>query len=254
MDRDLRRDVDALAGVRGRGRGWWVATITAILAMPWAVDKCFGSRAKAAPPVILEFQQRPAEPRRWVEPDPGPMCELITGTATPSNLGLLLAGDATEAERRVVVTAIDGCRQTNRKVADPWLVLAVHRIEQAAGAPSGLLLAAWCREASMRTVGAVTKKVIAGDIRDGRPTSIGPFQMQGWFSKWCGGHDLRGELLWSAHCYLSRILHFLPSVTAECGEEAAWRVAEAYTANAPKYMPRGCRARSQHWDILETWQ
>jgi hypothetical protein len=180
----------------------------------------------------------------------------VTVDVVPERLGILLHDLPTQDEREVVVTAIDGCQQTNRRVADPWLALALLRLEADAGAPAGMLLAAWCREASMRTVSASTGGPIHGDVLDGVARAVGPMQMHGWWVRWCGwDRDRRADLLDSATCYLRRIVDQLDEAESECGAgDAAWRVAEALAANAPRYASHGCDARSEHWRILESWR
>lgn len=222
------------------------------VALAYACDRaCFGPPAAAAPPVILDVvrSQLPATDRS------ADVCaEPVVEHAPPTRLGVILYEPVTRTERELVVRAIDGCRQTNRDVADPWLALALARIEADAGAPPGMLLAAWCREASMMTRGRSQRR-IAGDIADGMATSFGPFQMQGWWLRWCGwSSDRRDDLLDAGTCYLARVHSLLPSAESECGSGAAWRVAEALAANHPKYAPRGCAAESQHWEILESWE
>lgn len=238
------RDMDEPA----RWKGWALLTLASggCFALAHACDRA--CLAEAAPPVIRDFARATVTDRS---------ADVCTAPAEPAHtpptrLGVLLYEPVTQAERELVVRAIDGCRQTNRAVADPWLALALARIEADAGAPPGLLLAAWCREASMRTVGARTGGPIHGDWLDGVPRAVGPFQLHGWFRAWCGGGpDEAAELIWSANCYLSRIIATLPR-TAECGV-GQWRAAEAWTANSPRYIPRGCSAESQHWQILESW-
>lgn len=219
------------------------------LALAVALDRaCLAPPAAAAPPVILDV----VRPARGIPDRSHEVCEAAPEThAPPRRLGVLLLDPVTDAERALVVRAIDGCQQTTRAVADPWLVLALARIEADAGAPPGMLLAAWCREASMRTVGARTGGPILGDWLDGVARAVGPYQLHAWFRAWCGGGpEQAADLIWSAECYLSRVLDTLP-LTAECPNP--WRVAEAWTANSPKYIPRGCAAKSQHWEILESW-
>lgn len=239
------RDIDEPA----RWRGWVTFTVAsgACFGLAHACDRA--CVAEAAPPVILEVSRSPVP----VTDRSADVCaEPVIDHAAPTRLGVLLYEPASQVERELVVRAIDGCTQTTRAVADPWLALALARIEADAGAPPGLLLAAWCREASMRTVGARTGGPIHGDWLDGVPRAIGPMQLHGWFRAWCGGGpDEAAELIWSANCYLSRIIATLPRA-AECGVNQ-WRAAEAWTANSPRYIPLGCAAESQHWQILESW-
>lgn len=232
---------------------------------------CFGGAvvldracvARAAPPVI-EWDARPvgapgppAPPHPVLYDGPAGQCQSVSDRPwwwvdeTPSRLGALLYEEPTQAERALVETAIDGCAWTNRAVADPWLALALVRIEADAGAPPGLLLAAWCREASMRTQ-AVKGGPIRGDWHDGIADAVGPMQLHAWFRAWCGGSSVEAaDLIWSATCYLSRILDQI-HLAAACPEP--WRAAEAWVANSPRYMPLGCRARSKHWETLEGWR
>ena len=197
----------------------------------------------------------------WVEPPAGQLCDDANDgiePIAPDALGLLLEGGPNEDEARMVETAIDGCRQTNRRVADPWLVLALLRIEQDMELPRGILSATWCREASMRTEMS-RGGPIRGDWRGGHPSSFGSFQLQRWFHDWCGiSISQADDLITAARCYASRILVMLPKATTLC-HDAAWPMAEAMTANAPRYrwgkgLRNPCLVKSEHWKIWESWQ
>lgn len=186
-------------------------------------------------------------------PQAGPMCldgrsEAVTWGRAPTALGLLLLGEPTPSEREIVTRAIDGCSQTNRAVADPWLVLALVRLADEAGAPPLMLVSAWCVESSMRTTSARDDGPIKGDPDGGVWRARGPLQLHDWWPAWCGGASSdRDDLVWSAGCYLRRVVAYLPQF-AECPEP--WRVSEAMAANARAYAPRGCAARSKHWRVM----
>lgn len=228
---------------------------TALAESPIPVIRPF---THAEPPVPVKTPTAP-----WVEPMAGQMCngpnDGIKPTV-PTPLGLLLEGGPNEDEARMVETAIDGCRQTNRKVADPWLVLALLRIEQDMELPIGILAATWCREASMRT--EMSKGgPIRGDWMGSHSAASGPFQTHEWFWRWCGADNRAqsDDIVWAARCYASRIIAMLPKASRLCHGDAAWAMSEAMTANAPRYnwgkgLRNPCSVKSEHWRILESWR
>ena len=133
-------------------------------------------------------------------------------------------------------------------MADPWLVLALVRLADESGAPSLMLAAAWCVESSMRTVSARDGGPIKGDLESGMWRARGPLQLHDWWAAWCGGLSSdRDDLVWSAGCYLRRVVAYLPQFSG-CAEP--WRVSEAMAANARSYAPRGCKAESKHWRVM----
>ncbi len=160
---------------------------------------------------------------------------------------------ATRNEERLVLASIDTCGQTNREVADPWLVLALLRLEGDLGVPSsarGVLPAIWCIEASMRTE-SPKGGLIRGDFSGGHAASHGPLQIAEWQEAWCGMRPgSRDNLLLAAECWVQRTNSFLGAKTKECGARDAWRVAEAMTSNPHKYKWHGCKAASKHWRQL----
>lgn len=221
-----------------------------------------GRRARATepPPVIAPIERVSPTPAPVPMPDvlpddlAVPWCEASGPRPVPdlapayslTPLALWSHDLPTPAERELVEAAIDGCGQTNRKVADPWMALVLVRLADAAGAPPLLLTAAWCVESSMRTRGA-TGGPIAGDPMDGVWRARGPFQLHGWWERWCGEYGRRDEFFWSATCYLKRVVSGRPGAEA-CNEP--WRVAEALAANGPRYARMGCEAESKHWRVM----
>ena len=162
-----------------------------------------------------------------------------------------------------MVTQIEKCSRSVRRVADPFMVLAVYRLEADLGVPDsarGILGAAWCWEAAMRT------KPRAGD--EGR--SYGPFQMMGWFWNRCGlpmNDNVMYNLPVAATCYMSLVQHFLDD--GKCPGDFAR--AQAMAANGKRYGAIGlgtaaafkdpakkqaayCSVRSKHWAELERWK
>lgn len=213
--------------------------------------------ARAEPPPLIAPIQRavvPAEPAINPEPLPdGPMCEGYSAVPVPldpplpSRLGVLLEAPISDAERIEVETQIERCARSVGKVADPWLVLALYRLESDLGVPPealGILGATWCWESAMRT------SPRSGDV--GR--SHGAFQMQDWLWEWCGARGPTMDVLDAATCYWSRVADRFESKGRRCPERARWRVSEALTANGPKYASHGCKAESLHWEELQRWR
>lgn len=127
----------------------------------------------------------------------------------------------------------------------------MQRLAVSYGAPRDILTSAWCWEAGMRSSDR-HRGPLRGDWTDANGwRAHGPFQLHGWFRHWCkmapGDAD---DVRKAAACYLSRIRYMRARV--DCGE-ASWQVAEALTANAPRYVPWRCRAKSEHWRMMETW-
>lgn len=208
------------------------------------------------PPVIAPIVRRvvlPPEPAAVaVLPSlgDGPMCEapvVLPGTIPPSHLGVLIAEPPTDPERAEVERQIDRCARDVRAVADPWLVLALWRLEADLGVPEaarGILGASWCWEAAMR------ERPRAGD--HGR--SFGPYQMQAWHWAWCGARGPSDDIIEAANCYWARVEDRYRVRTSGCPERVRWRVAEALAANGPRYLPLGCAAESKHWKELQRWR
>ena len=190
-------------------------------------------------------EPRRLTPCRWPEPVEGP---------APTLLGVLLEDSPTEAERAQVEAQIGGCRRQVRQVADPWLVLAVLRYEDALGVPPearGILGAVWCIEGAMRSQ-AASGGPLRGDVRNGRAMAHGPAQLWPWHRAWCGLTELGADDLFAAlGCYWQRVEDRRARADG-CAEP--WREAEALTANGPRYVAQGCAARSGHWREMEAWR
>ncbi len=174
----------------------------------------------------------------------------------PDEEGVLLEGEPTPYERRVVERQIQRCMRSVELVADPWRVLALFRLEEQLAIPDearGILGAIWCIESGMRTR-ASSGGPIRGDVTDGQPHAIGPLQGHAWLWQWCGlVPDAADDLFQAARCYWSRVSDRHAQLGAACGKHG-WRVAEALTANGRKYLPMGCKAESGHWLELESWR
>lgn len=204
-----------------------------------------------------ETRARPTPTIEWrTVPQDGPQChaEPAPEGPWPDRLGVLIEAPPTREERTRVVAAIDTCGQTSRAVADPWLVLALGRLEDMRGVPveaRGILAGVWCVEASMRTE-AARGGPVRGDIRDGVATAHGPMQQQSWMHAWCGMSSAGADdLLAAGDCWLLRVESLLDAAREECGAANAWRVAEAMTSNPRKYGHRKCAARtSKHWAAM----
>lgn len=213
-------------------------------------------RARAEPPpVIMEFERKPEPPP--IKPAPEAcfdcVCHWPEGPS-PTLLGVLTEELPTEAERQVVETQIARCKRDVVTVADPWLVLAVYRYEELIGVPDearGILGAVWCMEAAMRTQSA-DGEAIRGDWQDGRAMAHGPAQLWPWHRAWCGLTEAGADdVLAALGCYWQRVVDRHPKAS-RCAD--AWRVAEALTANGPKYQHHGCKAESKHWRELMRWR
>lgn len=215
--------------------------LSVVMVLVFAVDV----HAREVPPMINDIA-RPVTPARETKPESpwwltvsakraevpdGPMClpfvEEDIRVTPPTHLGVLLQDPATEAERVEVATQIMKCKRSVTRVADPFMVLAMLRLETELGIPDearGLLGSAWCWEAAMRT------KPRAGD--EGH--SLGPFQMQAWLWGRCGlpmRDDVVYDLPVAARCYWSLVTHFLDD--GKCPGNV--RRAEAMAANGMKY-------------------
>jgi hypothetical protein len=236
-----------------RELGWavgiWLVGIVAL--MMWS-----DCRVRAEPPpIIREMVSRPRQtaptmPRPVMD---GGVCQWPEGPS-PTLLGVLLEELPTEAERQVVETQIARCKRDVVTVADPWLVLAVYRYEDLLGVPDearGILGAVWCIEAAMRTQSA-DGEAIRGDWQDGRAMAHGPAQLWPWHRAWCGLTEAGADDVFAAlGCYWQRVVDRHPKAS-RCAD--AWRVAEALTANGPRYQREGCRAESKHWRELMRWR
>lgn len=168
--------------------------------------------------------------------------------ASETLLARLLADPPTELERLQIATAIAECRRKpSVEQVDLSMMLALLRWEEEIGVPDrirGIMLSTWCWEASYQS------KKVRGDYRDGKPTSFGPFQMQPWFTSFCGVKlsDLDDVLL-AARCYWEKVEDAAGKTS--CYDPIMW--GQAMTANPRKYRPQGCEARSWHWREYIRW-
>ena len=206
-------------------------------------------------PVITDNRPVVVESIREVVPLvelPGLQCtDANRPYVQPNRQALYLEGGPTNEEAFLVEKSIDTCGQTNRRVADPFEILALFRLEKDLKLPIGILAASFCIEASMRTETAA-KKPIRGDWQNYIAMSHGPFQLQKWFRDFCGltesGAD---DLLTAATCYGSMMHYRYDKSLTLCGARV-WQMSEAMSANGPKYnWGKGrrdpCGVQSKHW-------
>lgn len=256
----LNDDVDELTGYDKRIDPLsWFLIVTLSLTL---VGCCVSDAFAEPPPVIQEIKRPPKEVRKPVKEEPkkevdgsmpvgdGPMC--IVEFLPPTHMGVLLEDAPSEEERIIVEQAIAKCERNVRTVADPFHVLALHRLEKELGVPKAaqsLLIATWCWEGAMRS-----DKPIRGDYHGGVAHSFGPFQMQAWFWDWCNlptAPVVYDDLVVAGTCYWSRVQHMAEKM--DCPEKYKWSAAEAMAANGMKYKHQGCKAQSKHWKELEKW-
>lgn len=189
-------------------------------------------------------------------PPPAPMCKQPTGP-WPNEEGTLLEAPITELERNEVSLQISRCARSVHRVADPWRVLALYRLEAQLGVPDdmrGILGAIWCIEGGMRSEAASGGPIRGDHDERGYPMALGPFQGHGWLWNWCGlDADAADDLYLAARCYWSRVADRHQTLEGRCGKRG-WRVAEALTANGPKYQHEGCKAESGHYKELAGWR
>jgi hypothetical protein len=183
------------------------------------------------------------------------MCKAPEGP-WPNEIGSLLEETPTVAESQEVSLQITRCLRSVGAVADPFKVLALLRLERVLGVPEvarGILGAVWCVEGAMRDE-AAKGGPIRGDLIDGEAQAYGPFQGHYWLWEWCGMRTAAADdLILAARCYWARVEDRYATIRGKCGHED-WRVAEALTANGPRYQHYGCKAESQHWRELRTWR
>lgn len=177
--------------------------------------------------------------------------EKIEGQAT--HYVSLLQDPATELEERTVLAQIAACpRGGVDRVADPFYVLALLRLESDLGVPeeaSGILSAVWCIEAAMR-LESYDGSDIRGDPRGLKKMAHGPMQLWPRMRSLCGLTDGGADDLFaSATCYWQRVAVRQESTSQKC-KNNSWQVAEALVANTPKYARNGCAAESAHWRVL----
>ncbi len=243
--------------VRKLDRVWAVVLVLAALVAFSLLGHCINgthyARAHGGiPPVILPILpdggvcEHPPE-------DPGPH-------PTPDEVWALLEAPATEAERRMVETVMDGCPRAPRRMIDPWRVLALLRYEVMLGVPESaryLLPATACIESALQPA-----RGLFGDA--GR--ALGPMQLHWPWAAFCmdrrthrspadwravmGHGDFRGSLAFSARCWVAATERNLARA-APCGD-AAYVVAEAIVSRAPH--PLNCNARTAHARLAEVWR
>jgi hypothetical protein len=181
------------------------------------------------------------------------MC-LFPSPTPPSHIGVLLQEPINDEERALVEVQINRCKRDVRGVADPFLVLAVLRLEKELDVPPearGILGSVWCIEAAMRVEGKEGGPV-RGDYHGGTAMAHGPAQLWPWHRDWCGLTDGGADdLVASLTCYWQRVVDRREKRAMNC--EDSWRVGEALAANGPKYKSWGCKAKSSHWRELERW-
>lgn len=199
------------------------------------------------PPFTIELKQNIQT--LWVPP--------LTPEPLPTQLSVLLEDPPTEEERREIYTQIAACQHNTVRSADPWLVLALWRLEGILGVPDearGILGATWCIESAFRS-DTRSGSPIRGDFRQGHAYAHGPFQLWPWFRTWCGLSDGGADdLLAAATCYWARIQDRYEVRVRDLRCKEPWKVAEAFTANGPRYVSEGCRAESKHWKEMKQWR
>lgn len=235
-------------------RIWAVLVVTAALAIFGVLGHCLDSAhaRPVTPPVILPFL-----------PDGG-VCEYPPEDQgphpSPDEVWSLLEAPATEAERRMVETVMDGCPRAPRRMIDPWRVLALLRYEVVLGVPESaryLLPATACIESGLQP-----SRSLFGD--NGR--ALGPMQLHWPWAAFCMDRrthrspadwravmlhgDFRGSLAFSARCWVAATERNLARA-APCGD-AAYVVAEAIVSRAPH--PLNCNARTAHARLAEVWR
>lgn len=191
----------------------------------------------------------------------GPMCGPsvidLEDVTPPTYMAVLTLEPPTEKERIRVEYALDACsglRGPVRLVSDPFVVLALFRLEQDLGAPAGLLVGSWCVEAAMKTRGRYDGRFL-GDWRDGKARASGPFQLHEnvWGTTCQGTPDAPHDLLWAARCYWTEIQRVREKANkmVKCKTEYEMlRASEAASANIRRYG-WSCRAKSAHWGMME---
>lgn len=195
---------------------------------------------------------------RHAEAADGPMCggEVWDDFEPPTQLGVLLQAPASEREYRQVESAIRACaslRGPVHAVADPFLVLALFRLEREVGAPPGIFAGTYCVEVSMRATPRQGIRFL-GDYWNGKPLASGPFQLhEGVWRGVCGGtEEAPHDILWAAGCYWQNVLKAAEKAErlGHCRARDRLHVAEAAASNVGKYGWR-CDAKSAHWRVME---
>jgi hypothetical protein len=262
MEFDIRNHLAASRGARPFVRGARLI-LAAMTAMMGIATHDGAARAESpppnSPPAIdmrsLERGPRPPRPKPVARVERPAMCLPPEGP-WPNEEGALLEAPPTPQESREVARQIARCLRSVGAVADPWKVLALWRLEAVLGVPHearGILGATWCVEGAMRDE-APAGGPIRGDLLDGEPLAYGPLQGHWWLWEWCGLRtSAADDLLVAARCYWARVEDRHARLAGRCGKDG-WRVAEALTANGPKYQLYGCEAESAHWRELMTWR
>lgn len=215
------------------------------------------------PPIIGDVvrAERPdsASPTRPMKKDvtllsPGESMCLPPEPTPPDHIGVLLQEPISDEERSMVEAQISLCKRDVKNVADPFLVLAVLRLEDELDVPPearGILGSVWCLEASMKLEGREGGPV-RGDYHGGVAMAHGPAQLWPWHRNWCGLTDGGADdLTASLTCYWQRVVERREKRAMGC--KNSWQVAEALAANGPRYKSWGCKAKSSHWRELERW-
>lgn len=212
------------------------------------------STVHTPPPVITPITRTPAHAERVIKD--GPMCQApdFSDLPPPTHLGVLLQDPPTHAERVLVSKSMSACesfRGVSKEGADPFLVLALVRLESDLGAPPGLFAGTYCIEVSMRATSR-TGGPHYGDWRNGVPLASGPFQLhRGVWDGVCGGTpDAPHDLIWAATCYWANVTRVLETGKADhCRPRDRLRVAEAAASNVRRYGFR-CDSASAHWRTM----
>lgn len=220
-----------------RGARIGIALFLALWALLGAIEWC---RAEV-PPVIVGVREAVRDARRVLEREVAPASTQVMCEGGP-----LLEVEDDIQERLEVERHLANCSRASGR-SDPWMVLALVRLERELGAPTGLISAVACWETGY-THGA------RGDWRDGRARAHGVLQLHGWWRAWCGWKPgARDNVEAAARCYWSRVEHYLAQArVAECNRPVV--VAEAMAANGVKYAAWGCAARSRHVEEWEGWR
>ncbi len=221
--------------------------------------------ASSEPPPLIGDMARPTRMAlATAAPKDGPMCqrevvESASSPILPDRMGVLLEATPTEAEQQFVDRALTACESLRgpvRRVADPFQVLALLRLEHDLGIPEearGIIVAAWCVETSMKARPGKGKQFL-GDFRDGVALASGSFQLHEnvWAVTCNGTRNAPHDLLWAASCWWSQVLKAADKArrVSGCAEDDILRVAEAAASNVRRYGWR-CNSKSSHWQMLD---
>lgn len=214
-----------------------------------------------APPIIVPIKKTKKvilSEVKNVQPIDGPMCSddiYLDAIEPPTYMGVLLEETASEQERIALNKAITTCNSIGRaseKTTDPYLGLALLRLEKELDTPPGLLLSTWCIEVSMKDKGR-HDGLFYGDILNGVYRASGPFQLHEnvWNNSCNGTSDAPHDLLWAARCYYSRVLEASEKAKkmTSC-KKGFLHIGEAAISNIRKYG-WSCNAKSKHWKLME---